>query len=432
MSETFRFCHFVSRSAATRSIALRGTLAAAIVVIAGSVLGPAPALEAQSLRGSAASLDRQNEQARLHGFSYLRTPAEVRNFVEQGHLVPVTPNADFDLHQVSFPYARPAVRIFIERLASQYRSACGEKLVVTSLTRPISTQPANASSRSVHPTGMALDLRRPANTRCRSWLESTLLAIESEGVIEAIYERNPPHYHVTVYPNPYVQYVQARTGDTRVAEALSANDPVSTVSWVNHRVARGETLTGIANRYGTTVARLRSENGIRGSQIMAGQSLQVPVYNAAPTPTRVASAAPEATSRASASSVAADEGVQLSARESNGAPISENDSETTLVHRVGRGESLWTISRLYGVSEAELRAANGVRGSRILVGQELVVPGVSVASAAAVVQHRVRQGDSLWTIAQQHGASVEDIRRQNGIGSNRIYAGQVLDVPVGR
>jgi LysM repeat protein len=429
MSETFRFCHLASRSAATRSNALRGTLAAAIVLIAGSVLVPAPALEAQSLRGSAASLDRQNEQARLHGFSYLRTPAEVRNFVEQGHLVPVTTNADFDLHQVSFPYARPAVGIFIERLASQYRSACGEKLVVTSLTRPISAQPANASSRSVHPTGMALDLRRPANARCRSWLESTLLAIESEGVIEAIYERNPPHYHVTVYPNPYVQYVQARTGDTRVAEALSANDPVSTVNWVSHRVARGETLTGIANRYGTTVARLRSENGIRGSQIMAGQSLQVPVYSVAPTPTRVASAAPEVLPRAAS---VADEGAQLSAGESNGNPISENDSETTLVHRVGRGESLWTISRLYGVSEAELRAANGIRGSRILVGQELVVPGMSVATAAAVIQHRVRQGDSLWTIAQQHGASVEDIRRQNGIGSNRIYAGQVLDVPIGR
>jgi LysM repeat protein len=99
---------------------------------------------------------------------------------------------------------------------------------------------------------------------------------------------------------------------------------------------------------------------------------------------------------------------------------------------VGEGESLWTISRLYGVSEAELRAANGIRGSRILVGQELVVPGVSVVSAATVIQHRVRQGDSLWTIAQQHGASVEEIRRQNGIGSSRIYAGQVIEVPIGR
>jgi hypothetical protein len=184
------------------SASFRGILAAAAILVAGTLFAPAPAVEAQSLRGSAASLDRQNEQASLHGFSYLRTPAEVRNFVEQGHLVPVTPNRDFDLHQVSFPYARPAVQVFIERLANQYRSACGEKLVVTSLTRPISNQPANASSRSVHPTGMALDLRRPANARCRSWLESTLLTIESEGVIEAIYERNPPHYHVTVFPTP--------------------------------------------------------------------------------------------------------------------------------------------------------------------------------------------------------------------------------------
>ncbi len=429
--------------------------AGAILLAALAVLLGVDALDAQTLRGSAASLDRQNEQARLHGFTYLQTPADVRRFVEEGHLVPVRPNADFDLHQVSFPYARPAVRLFIERLASQYRAACGEKLVVTSLTRPISTQPPNASSRSVHPTGMALDLRRPANARCRSWLESTLLAIESNGVIEAIYERNPPHYHVTVYPNPYTQYVQARTGAQDVLVASSGPDPVLELRYRTHRIQRGETLSTIASRYGTTVARLRAENGIRGSQIMAGQSLRIPVYEPAPaTRTASAEAAPgnasearenasavhapsparslEAPVRAQQAANSAPEQASPARAGSEGLNGDTPDASGEIRHTVGRGESLWTIARLYGVREAELRAANGIRGNRILVGQELRVPGVSLASGAEVIRHEVRPGESLWTIAQEHGTSVAEIRRQNGIGTNRIQAGQVLEVPIGR
>ncbi|MFW5904743.1 MAG: DUF5715 family protein, partial [bacterium] len=244
------------------------------------VAGTVPA-EAQTLRGSQVSLDRQNEQARAHGFTYLRSAEQVRQFVNEGYLVPVRSTADFDLHAVSFPYARPEARLFLERLAAQYRSACGEKLVVTSLTRPASAQPANASSRSVHPTGMAVDLRRSNDARCRSWLESTLLSLESRGLAEATRERYPPHYHVAVYPRPYVQYVAAATGQAR-ATARAASDVRLETEWLSHRVRRGENLISIARRYETTVARLRAENGMAGSRIMAGQTIRIPVDRTVP------------------------------------------------------------------------------------------------------------------------------------------------------
>ena len=128
---------------------------------------------AQSLRGSRASLDRQNEQAARHDFTFLDGPSQLNRFVRAGLLVPVRRTRHYALNDVSFPYTRPEVKLFIERLAQQYYRGCGEQLVVTSLTRPRSHQPRNASPRSVHPTGMALDLRRPSNRRCREWLEST-------------------------------------------------------------------------------------------------------------------------------------------------------------------------------------------------------------------------------------------------------------------
>ena len=75
----------------------------------------------QSLRGSSASLDRQNRQAREHDFTVLRDSAQLKRFVHLELLVPVQANNDFALKDVSFPYARPEVRLFIGRLSSQLR-----------------------------------------------------------------------------------------------------------------------------------------------------------------------------------------------------------------------------------------------------------------------------------------------------------------------
>ncbi len=189
----------------------------------------APLLEAQSLLGSHESLLRQNEEAREHDFTYLRTAAEVRDYVQQGLLVRLPGNADYELagDEVSFPYARPEVKTFVERLSSQYREACGERLVVTSLTRPITRQPPNASAISVHPTGMAIDLRRSDSSGCRQWLETVLLDLEGKGVIEATREQYPPHYHVAVFPNPYLQYVASGEALPEIQVARSTHETAS-------------------------------------------------------------------------------------------------------------------------------------------------------------------------------------------------------------
>ena len=233
-------------------------------------------LEAQSLRGGTRSMDIQNRVAREHDFTFIASSNQVRSFVDAGYLVPVRGNADFELHAVSFPYARPEVELFIRRLSAQYRAACGEKLVVTSLTRPTSRQPANASDRSVHPTGMAIDLRRSSNAGCRNWLEGVLLSLEGSAVLEATRENYPPHYHVAIFPNEYRQYVEQITGEAaRVTQRIAANVGAGNV--IEYEVQRGESLWTIARDHGTTVARIQAENDMRSSRILPGQTLRVPV-----------------------------------------------------------------------------------------------------------------------------------------------------------
>ena len=238
----------------------RAGLCVSLALLATSLAG------AQSLRGSRSSLDVQAAEAAGHDFSYAVEPSEVRQLVLSGFLVPIDGNRDYRLKDVSFPFARPAVKLFVERLASQYRRACGQQLVVTSLTRPRSAQPHNASERSVHPTGMALDIRRPSG-RCRSWLEATLLSLESQSVLEATAERRPPHYHVAVFPERYQAYVD---GLSQRTDSMPAPGPRAYV------VRRGDSLWEIARSHGTSPGMLRRTNQLSSSRIHPGQILRVP------------------------------------------------------------------------------------------------------------------------------------------------------------
>ena len=189
-----------------RLVPARQTMArvvAALVLVAVT----AELANAAGLGGSPASMRRQHGVAVEQDYSFLRTGAQVEAFAEEGRLEPVVESEDLALSDVSYPYARSEVLTFIQRLAAQYRAATGERLVVTSLVRPRAEQPSNASPLSVHPAGMAVDLRVPADPESRKWLEETLLSLERRGVLDATRERRPPHYHVAVFPAAYRAYL---------------------------------------------------------------------------------------------------------------------------------------------------------------------------------------------------------------------------------
>lgn len=277
------------------------------------------------MRGSRESITQQNLHAVTHGYTFVQTSNQVADLVDTGELVRVGASRTMTLHNVSYPYARPAVRTLIERLSAQYFNACGEKLTVTSLTRPIARQPANASDDSVHPAGMAVDLRIPSNGRCRSWLESTLLSLEQRHVLDVTRERRPPHYHVAVFPETYTNYLATITGQNR-----------------EYTVRRGDTLTAVAARMNTTVAQLRAANGLRSDLIHIGQRLMVPGD----------------TGRSSASTLAT----------ASSAPVVRE-----VTHQVQRGETLWRIASRYDTSVDVLRRQNDLAGDLLSIGQTLRV-----------------------------------------------------------
>lgn len=161
-----------------------------------------------------------------------------------------------------------------------------------------------------------------------------------------------------------------------------------------HVVAAGETLAAIAARYGVTISEIMVANGIQNANLIyAGQRLLIP------TPGGPASVPKE--------------------------------------HIVNPGESLTSIAALYGISVAQLAAANGLgTNDFVFAGQVLVIPAgqpdVSPTAFGCLAHHTVQPGETLFSIAMRYQVTVSSLIQANAIpNANLIYAGQRLCVPSG-
>jgi hypothetical protein len=179
------------------------------------------------LRGSPASMKRQNAVAVQAGLPFARSFEDIERMIAEGHLVRLLGDDHYELRDgLSSDAARPEMRLFVGRLAEEYFGATGEKLVVTSLTRPASSQPSNAHALSVHPTGLALDLRISQVAASRQWIERRLLEMEKEGLLDVTREKHPPHYHIALFPEAYLAHLEGLIGAEALAAALSGEQEV--------------------------------------------------------------------------------------------------------------------------------------------------------------------------------------------------------------
>lgn len=236
---------------------------------------PARDAAAQTLKGSRGSVERMYGQARRQDLTFYRSGRGVRNAAAEGELVRLRGNDDYRVADATYPYALPTTRTFVQRLASQYHDYCGERLVVTSATRPKSIHLPNSVAESVHPSGMAVDIRKPTRGRCLRWLRQRLLDVESQGVIDATEEHHPPHFHVAVFPAQYRRYVDAQPGTGSRRRSASPGGG-SSAARTTYRVRQGDSLWTIARRTGVSVARLREANGMSSSKLSVGQRIVIP------------------------------------------------------------------------------------------------------------------------------------------------------------
>jgi membrane-bound lytic murein transglycosylase D len=231
-----------------------------------------------------------------------------------------------------------------------------------------------------------------------------VIARLADTTVAAIRELNPQFLRLAT-PPAKASVVRLPPGRGPMTVASYAElPPDQRVTFVEHFVAKGETMGGIARKYRVSSHLLADANPkVRPTRLRIGQRLIVP------------------TGGAISSSVAR--------RMSD--PVPAAGTNTSGYHRVKRGETLSGIADEYGVSQRDLRRWNNLDAKgRIRAGQRLRVatPGTKPSSSART--HVVRWGDTLSGLAKRYGVTVTELRRANGLSAEMtLRAGESLKIP---
>lgn len=198
-------------------------------------------------------------------------------------------------------------------------------------------------------------------------------------------------------------------------------------------VKKGDTLYVLAKTFGVSVERIKKYNNLKNSNLRVGQRL---VLNT------------------SGASVAANETVR---EESTAETVSVTETTETVKYSreytVRRGDTLGQLALKFGVSQSELKKANGLKNSNLRSGQVLMVPGTEVAleteeevviketviketapehASEVYIKKRyvVKPGDTLGNIAESFGVTVEEIKKASALKKDTINNGDILLIPV--
>ena len=202
--------------------------------------------------------------------------------------------------------------------------------------------------------------------------------------------------------DPYSLKVPKGKGEVLVAKLDEI--PVYRPAYRTHTVRSGESLSVIAERYGSSVRAIMTANNLSNKHYLRiNQKLKIPMSKTA---------------------IASLEVPQVQASQIKGEIIE---------YRVRKGDSLWLIARDYGTTTKIIQSLNQLDSSLLSIGQVLKVPsGKTVASVIGDTQtYLVRKGDSPYLIAKRHDMDLSTFLELNGLTPrNTIYPGQVLKIKV--
>jgi LysM repeat protein len=167
------------------------------------------------------------------------------------------------------------------------------------------------------------------------------------------------HYHVTVTAIESANHLEAHAV---VPAGFMLNVPAAppAVRLVHYRVVRGDTLEGIAERFDVSVAQLKRWNNIQGASVPRGSRLKIYAGGSADDSARSASAAKSAVHPAGGNRDGAAVAVRNVAVSGNGA------KPATVEHHVKQGETLYSIAHAYKTSVESIRQANSFLDERPL------------------------------------------------------------------
>jgi len=219
------------------------------------------------------------------------------------------------------------------------------------------------------------------------------------GVPEATLKALNPELRYTITP-PESYALRIPEGKKNTLLAKLDDIPVTSkprLVSIQHRVRRGETLSTIARKYGTSINAIIQANTIsRKNYIVAGQLINIPQKGTVVYKTQ---------------------------------KYEKTEPAKPATHTVKSGDSLWIIAKKYGITVKQIQKENDLDSIRLQVGQVLKIPGPGIVAQTeeTLKTYRVIAGDSPFRIAQRHDMALERFLRINRMTPrSRIYPGQML------
>ena len=205
---------------------------------------------------------------------------------------------------------------------------------------------------------------------------------------------------------------------------------------LTYTVKRGDTLSEIALRYQISVAQIRRWNRLPNDNIIRGQQLefwpggapQWYMVRSGDTLSEIALrfdvpvASLRGLNKLSRSRIYAGQRIML-----QDAAQSTDEPQT---YKVKRGDTLWKIAGLFGLSVTELKELNQIQRDKIIPGDLLVIgePSVEMTAEGEQFEYVVQKGDTLSGIAQKYNVSPDLIRQMNHLKGDRIHPGDTLQL----
>lgn len=243
-------------------------------------------------------------------------------------------------------------------------------------------------------------------------IDLALAARMAEITTDELYQLNPGFNRWATTPNGHHRLVLPLEKADIFQQALDALPPEERVQWTRHKIQSGESLSGIAHHYQTTLAVLKEANGLSSNSISAGSHLLIPIASAKP------SAYPQSASQ------------RLATRQN----MQRKGHKKT--YTVKAGDTWWDIAKTHNVGIKQLANWNGKAPKDTLhQGQKLVIwqqnNNAKTTNKTKTINYTIRSGDSLWKVSQKFNVSVAQVREWNGLSDRSLlYPGQSLTLYV--